>query len=176
METARLRLVPHAPEHFLSLIRGVPEYEALIGLRAAAGLRDFFVSGDVSPAWLERLRTATGADVWEHGFGVVHRDDGLVIGSCGFKGPPDADGMVEIAYGIVPTYESRGYATEAAAAQVTFASADPRVRLIRAHTLATNNASTRVLTKNGFTFVGEVVDPEDGPVWRWERAPASGAA
>jgi len=23
----------------------------------------------------------------------------------------------------------------------------------------------------GFAHLGQVVDPEDGPVWRWERAP-----
>ena len=171
MDTPRLRLLPYTPGHYLALIQGVREYEAFTGLRAAAGLRDFIVSGDVSPVWLERLRAATAADVWEHGFGVVHRDDGLVIGNCGFKGPPDADGAVEIAYGIVPDYQGRGYATEVAAAQVAFVSADPRVRIVRAHTAPTANASTRVLIKCGFTHIGEVVDPEDGPVWRWERAP-----
>jgi hypothetical protein len=30
-----------------------------------------------------------------------------------------------------------------------------------------------VLEKNGFRFVGEAEDPEDGPVWRWERGRAS---
>lgn len=32
-----------------------------------------------------------------------------------------------------------------------------------------NDASTRVLTKCGFAFIGEVIDPEDGLVLRWER-------
>lgn len=77
--------------------------------------------------------------------------------------------MVEIAYGIVPDFEGRGYATEAAALLVRFASENSEVRLIRAHTLPTKNASTRVLTKNGFKYIGEVVDPDDGLVWRWER-------
>jgi hypothetical protein len=27
-----------------------------------------------------------------------------------------------------------------------------------------------VLRKNGFEFIGDVVEPDDGPVWRWERA------
>jgi hypothetical protein len=31
-------------------------------------------------------------------------------------------------------------------------------------------ASSRLLAKLGFSFLGEVVDPEDGPVWRWERS------
>lgn len=84
-----------------------------------------------------------------------------------FKGPPDADGMVEIAYGIVPAYQGQGYATEAAAALVAFAFESGRVRLVRAHTLAANHASNHVLTKCGFASIGEVMDPEDGLVWRW---------
>ena len=49
------------------------------------------------------------------------------------------------------------------------AKVEGRATLVRAHTLAERNASTRVLEKCGFGLVGEVVDPEDGPVWRWER-------
>jgi RimJ/RimL family protein N-acetyltransferase len=71
----------------------------------------------------------------------------------------------------VPGSEGRGYATEAAAALVDFAQRDARVRVVRAHTLPERNASTRVLTKCGFELRGEVIDPEDGLVWRWERTP-----
>jgi RimJ/RimL family protein N-acetyltransferase len=77
--------------------------------------------------------------------------------------------MVEIAYGVVPSREGQGFATEAAGGLVRFAATDPRVRLLRAHTLPEANASARVLRKCGFVHVGSVVDPEDGPVWRWER-------
>jgi ribosomal-protein-alanine N-acetyltransferase len=71
----------------------------------------------------------------------------------------------------VPACEGRGYAAEAAAALVAFAFASGQVRLVRAHTLPEANASTRVLLKCGFHHVGAVVDPDDGPVWRWERGP-----
>ncbi|MGH7548257.1 MAG: GNAT family N-acetyltransferase [Gemmatimonadales bacterium] len=94
-----------------------------------------------------------------------------MIGSAGFKGPPDSSGTVEIAYGIVPSSEGHGYATEAAAALVDFAFATGQVRLVRAHTLPAPNPSTRVLVKCGFRCTGTVVDPDDGPVWRWERGP-----
>src|SRR5439155_234589 len=73
-------------------------------------------------------------DPWVDGFAVVHRDGGVIIGNAGFKGPPDQGGMVEIAYGIVPAFEGRGFATEAATALVAFAFASERVRLVRAHT------------------------------------------
>jgi ribosomal-protein-alanine N-acetyltransferase len=171
IDTASLRLLPFAPDQLLALREGVGQFETATGLRVADGLREFFVSDEVSPAWLERLRTSSGADPWLHGFAVVERASGSVIGSAGFKGPPDSAGMVEIAYGIVPSCQGRGYATEAAAALVAFARDDERVRLVRAHTLPTRNASTRVLAKCGFQHLGEVVDPEDGPVWRWERSP-----
>ncbi len=169
VETPRLRLLPYSPAHYLALIDGVEAYEAIFGWPAAEGLRSFIVSDAVSPVWLEQLRAAKSADVWAHGFAVLHRESGTVIGSAGFKGPPDADGMAEIAYGIVPKFEKQGFATEVAGALVEFALRDERVRVIRAHTMNRDNASGRVLEKNGFESIGEVVDPEDGPVWRWER-------
>jgi hypothetical protein len=40
-------------------------------------------------------------------------------------------------------------------------------------TLPEENASNKALKRNGFGFAGEVDDPEDGLVWRWERPLAS---
>lgn len=143
----------------------------IAGYAPADGLRGFYAlaATQVSPQWLVALRTASGPDPWHYGFFIIERARREVIGTAGFKGPPDEDGVVEIAYGVVPSYEGRGYATEAAGALVRFAADDERVRRVRAHTLPDANASTRVLTKCGFVRVGDVVDPEDGPVWRWER-------
>src|SRR5262249_758223 len=103
------------------------------------------------------------------GFALVDKATGDVLGSCGYKGPPDADGIVEIAYGVNPDHRQRGYAKEAAAAMVAFALGSG-AKLIRAHTEPANGASPRVLAAVGFARVGEVIDPEDGPVWRWELA------
>ena len=171
LDTPHLTLLPCAPEHLLALIDEPERFGRLVGLPAAEGLRRFFVSDDVSPDWLDALRRSFTPDPWRHGFFVVHRESRSVIGSAGFKGPPDSTGVVEIAYGIVPRFEGQGYATEAAAALVRFAFASGDVRLVRAHTLPVANASTRVLVKCGFHRMGDVVDPADGPVWRWERGP-----
>ena len=124
---------------------------------------------EVSPDWLARLRAAGAADPWTHGFAIVERASGEVVGSCAYKGAPGADGAVEIAYEVDLRYRRRGYATEAAQALADFALDRADVRFVCAHTLPADGASTRVLTKSGFTRVGEVVDPEDGLVWRWER-------
>ena len=124
---------------------------------------------ELSPAWLALLEANPEPTPWIHGFDLLDRESGESVGSCGFKGPPDDAGMVEIAYGIAPAHRNQGLATEATAAATAFALADPQVQTVRAHTLPEENASTRVLTKCGFRKLGEVLDPEDGPVWRWER-------
>jgi RimJ/RimL family protein N-acetyltransferase len=126
---------------------------------------------EVSPDWLARVKGSTSADPWTHGFAVVQRASGTVVGMCAYKGPPGKDGAVEIAYGINPEYQGRGYATEVARALVVFAFDSGQVRLVCAHTRPEGNASTHVLTKCGFEFIGEVMDPEDGLVWRWELLP-----
>lgn len=124
--------------------------------------------GQVSPAWLAGLAGAETADVWVHGFHVVHASDGRV-GHCGFTGPPDETGRVEIAYRIDEGRRGRGFATAAAQALIDFAAASGRVRDFCAHTLAEENASTTILRKCGFRFVGEIEHPMDGRIWRWER-------
>lgn len=124
---------------------------------------------DLSADWLALLDSATSADPWILGFNMLRRDENAIVGQCGFKGPPTADGMVEIAYYVEPDWQGNGYATEAAQALTVHAFQNKAVQLVRAHTLPKANASTRVLTKCGFQNVGKVIDPDDGPVWRWER-------
>lgn len=99
----------------------------------------------------------------------MHRETGTAVGTCGFKGPPVADSVVEISYGVDPEHQGKGYATEAARALTAYAFSSGMVRVVRAHTLPEPNASTRVLIKCGFHRIGEVIDPEDGLVWRWEK-------
>jgi RimJ/RimL family protein N-acetyltransferase len=121
-----------------------------------------------SADWLARLDASPEMDPWMHGFRVVHRESGVAVGACMFKGPP-IDGVVEIAYGMDADQQGKGYATEAAQALVAFAATSGEVNLVLAHTLPGSIASQKVLAKSGFRHVGEVVDPDDGLVWRFER-------
>ena len=138
-------------------------------VRAMIDAMDPAKKAQMSADWLEMLNNATSIDPWIHGFSVVLRSGDSVVGQAGFKGPPTADGIVEIAYGIAPDHQGKGYATETAQALTAFAFSSDKVHIVRAHTLPESNASTRVLTKCGFHYMGEVTDPEDGLVWRWEK-------
>lgn len=152
IKTKRLELVLQTPEEMRALVKGMePSAKA-----------------EISADWLSLLDSAEAADPWIHGFRMVRQTDGAVIGTCGFKGPPTPEGVVELAYAVGHEHRNQGYASEAAAALVSFAFSDMNVRVVRAHTLPLANASTRVLTRCGFRHVGEVIDPEDGLVWRWE--------
>jgi [ribosomal protein S5]-alanine N-acetyltransferase len=124
----------------------------------------------LSPTWLALIENSEASELWIDGFKMVERASGTTVGSCGFKCPPDSDGAVEIAYGLAPEFQGKGFATEAAAALANFAFSHDQVRLVRAHTLPEVNASGKVLTRCGFRRVGDYMDPDDGLVWRWERS------
>jgi ribosomal-protein-alanine N-acetyltransferase len=109
---------------------------------------------------------ADGAHWWTY-FPIL-REANTLVGSCGYKGPPDKEGRVEIGYETAAGFRNRGLATEIAIALLENAFADDRVRLVQAHTLAQVNASSQVLTKCGFHLVAVIEDPEDGKIWRWE--------
>ena len=93
--------------------------------------------------------------------------DGAPIGIAAFKSAPTPAGEVELAYMTFPAYEGRGHATATVAALAGIAEAAGAAPI--AHTLPEENASNKALRRNGFTFAGEVQDPEDGLVWRWEK-------
>jgi len=172
IQTKNLILAPHLPRHLRALLRGEQEFKNIAGLRVADGIRDQFLSA--SSDFIKSIDNAREADPWRLGFAVIHSTENTLIGMGGFPGPPDADGVAEIAYGIAPAYQGKGYATEVANALIDFASRDKSVRLLCAYTLTETNASTRVLAKCGFKKVSETVDPENNlPVWRWERSPRS---
>ena len=102
---------------------------------------------------------------WGSYFAVA---SGETVGLCAFKAAPDGEGAVEIAYMTFPAFEGRGHATAMAAALVQVAAA-AGLPLVIAHTLREENASNGALKRNGFAFAGDVMDPEDGLVWRWEK-------
>jgi ribosomal-protein-alanine N-acetyltransferase len=170
IKTKNLIVVPHLPRHLRALLRSAGDFENVAGLHVADGIRDQLLSA--SSDFIKSLESAKQPDPWRFGFGVVHKIDNVLMGMGGFPGPPGSDGAAEIAYGIAPAYQGRGYATEVANALIDFVSCDKSVRIIRAHTLAETNASTRVLEKCGFQRAGESTD-EGQVVWRWERAVSS---
>lgn len=169
IKTKDLDLVPYTPADLLALVKGAAEFHSSFGFPAADGLREFLLGPEVSDGYVDMLRSSPEPDIWRHGFALLNRNEGVVVGNSAFVGPPNDVGEVEIAYAVVPSFEGRGYGTQAAEALTAFALADERVTTVIAHTLCEENASTRILEKNGFAFAGDFEHPEDGTIWRWEK-------
>ncbi|HWH29872.1 MAG TPA: GNAT family N-acetyltransferase [Mycobacteriales bacterium] len=136
---------------------------------------DVAAAGD-DPPELERLLAALGlrpCTGWPHddtastlsggGSWLVVRD-GQVLGECGWKAPPDADGTVEIRYGLARPVRGAGVGTEAVALLVAWTERQPGVRGVAAEALVGNDASRRLLRRLGF-----VEHAVDGRTVRAER-------
>ena len=141
IETPRLRLEPLSTELAHAILAG--DFSGLTAGRGwphsdtADGLRMALLRGH-PPGWLILLRGA-----------AEHADD-IVIGDCGTHGPADADGTIEIGYGLAPRYRGRGFGTEVVTALTRWLLAQPGIRRVRARTHVGNVPSRRILEKAGF--------------------------
>jgi RimJ/RimL family protein N-acetyltransferase len=87
-------------------------------------------------------------DLTPEGTFLVVRD-GVVVGECGWFGPPDADGEVEIGYGLAASARGQGVGTEAVRLLLEWVAGRGATR-VRAEVLPGNEASLRLLARHGF--------------------------
>jgi RimJ/RimL family protein N-acetyltransferase len=117
-------------------------------------------------AWLWRVRLdqvrADPASADWIARAAVEVPQGQVVGHGGFHGPPDADGVVEVAYSVDPRFRRRGFAKAILRALLERADADPEVTAVRASIRPDNLGSRATIAGFGFRKIGEQWDPEDG--------------
>ena len=166
IETERLQLIACNKMHLNALLQGEQALADLLGVELAENWLVFPETIDFIPLAVKMLETNPQVLRWGmHLF--VKKDENKIIGNGGFKGVPDADGMVEIGYAISPLYEKQGLATEAAQGMIDYAFSWSNVQMVEAHTLAEENASVKVLEKCGMTRIAEKHDEEEGDIWHW---------
>jgi RimJ/RimL family protein N-acetyltransferase len=142
------------------------------------------LGAEVSESWPPELYDADTVR-WTIGWLASHPGDGgwslyyileapssadlrpRLAGIAGYKGTPDANGIVEIGYGVVPEKRRRGYASEAVRALLANAFADERVRSVVAHTLPDLVPSIGVLLGTGFVYNGLGNDPQEPTAIRY---------
>lgn len=128
---------------YLGRMHQIPEVMATMG-----GVR----TPDESLAWL-----ASQLDHWEQfGFGqwMLRAGDGAFVGRGGLRMIDQCVGeeVVEVGYAFAQEAWGQGFATEATGAFVSIAQSHYKLSELGAITLKGNDASTRVLEKNGFVF------------------------
>jgi RimJ/RimL family protein N-acetyltransferase len=148
IETQRLHLV-------------VLEASALEALRShdrdtAAHLQGFEFSDEflatVNDVFLSRQIEGHRRNPTSRGWyarGIVRRDDGALIGHCGFHGTPGDVGRAEIGYTVFAPYRRKGYASEAAQGLVTWARSQGSP-IVFAAISPDNHASLALVGRLGF--------------------------
>ena len=166
-KTQNVRLLQQTPGLAETLRIGPEHFEKRYGVRW-----DAENAPDLPDVVEQTLGMRPGASDQWGGYLTVDEAEGLVVGVCAFKGPPTADGAVEIAYYTFAPYEGQGiFGHKPSFGRVPawpLSLINPDVRHVIAHTLPQKNPSTSVLRGVGMRFIGEVWDPEDGRVWRWQ--------
>lgn len=132
-------------------------------------LPDFFLL----EGWLWRIRVhqvhrSPGDAPWLVRAAVLEPDR-VVVGHAGFHGPPDASGMVEIGYTIVPEHRGKGFARLVLSALLRQAAASNEVTTVRATISPDNLPSLKVVTAAQFGHVGEQWDEVDGTELIFEK-------
>ncbi|OXY84712.1 GNAT family N-acetyltransferase [Streptomyces sp. 2R] len=149
--TARLVLHPLTVAEARRLVVGAAS-ERTHGELWAPGYPD---EGDVVGARRFLRSCASTGDPQPFGpYEIRRRQDGLAIGGVAFHGLADDRGIVTIGYGLVPSAQGRGYATEALRALLEF-TRDNGVRGVEGDTDQQNAASQRVMNAVGMRLVAQ---------------------
>jgi ribosomal-protein-alanine N-acetyltransferase len=107
---------------------------------------------------LAAIEAGRAPSPWGFYFMLLRDPASTVIGTCGFKGPPDAQGSVEVGYSVVPFAQRRGYATEAVQALIACAF-ERGARSVAAETLPHLTASIGVMDKCGMNLSQTASEP-----------------
>ena len=155
--TGRLELIAATP----ALAQAAAESPAALGAMLEAEIPRGWppaLMADHQEDWARTLARDPALTGWLQWY-VVQVSPPVLVGSIGFAGRPDAEGTVECGYSMVPSFERRGYASEALGGLIDWAFSNPEVRRIRAHTYPHLTGSIRVLTNNGLSPAGAGDEP-----------------
>ena len=94
---------------------------------------------------------------------VELKENGVLIGDTGINEVDGKPEEVEVGYTICQEYQGRGYATELLAGMCDFVKSNFEFRTLYGRVMRGNDASIRVLQKNGFVFIREEFGAEDDP-------------
>lgn len=165
VQTARLTLLACSAAHARAAYKSRRHLESLLGMRVNPDWPGPEIRGFL-PVYARQIEAAPDLLGWGLWL-VVRTAEQEVIGDVGFKGRPDANGRVDIGYGIVPERRRQGYGYEAAAGLRDWAFQQPGVERLTGDCWPDNIASARILTKLGMRSTG--ISDSGLQLWQMER-------
>jgi [ribosomal protein S5]-alanine N-acetyltransferase len=159
-----MHLILATSDHFEKLMESHAAFEQTYHLKVMEGYLAFPEVLPIFRDWL--VENPKKLHKW-WAYLVLDDKKEALIGSVGYRGAPQ-NGVVEIGCSIATAFQRQGLATKTAKKLIQKAFRHKNVHKVIAHTLPDNKASIHVLKNCGMQYVCEVIDPEDGLVWKWE--------
>ncbi|MFM1913211.1 MAG: Ribosomal-protein-alanine N-acetyltransferase [Bacteroidota bacterium] len=170
IHSERLRFIPLDNEMlFIWKNLGRPNLEKFLNLNPNNwDIEDYYfkeTQDALHNFWSIQTKTNPIQFCWYTNWEIILKSTNQSIGGIGFNGPANLKGENEMGYFIDKKFRNFGYATEATARLIQWASQDSRLKNITAKTFENNLNSRKVLLKNQF----ELIKQEDNiEFWKKE--------
>lgn len=150
METTRLKIIALTPDQLETLSTKVSALEKEFN----CSYEGEAIEGSFQKILYEQSLKAKANRpfyLWLTFWLIIKKEENKIIGTIDFKNIPNAQGEVEIGYGLGKSHEHFGYMTEAVGAFCAWTKKQKNVQYIIAETEGDNIPSQRVLQRCGFT-------------------------
>ncbi len=154
-ETPRLLLKPTtlADADFILALLNTPKWLQFIGDRNVKNLSD-------AEAYIQSRIIAQYQRLGFGNYTLIRKEDGAKIGSCGLYSREGLAG-IDLGYALLPSYEGKGYGSEAAKHLLEAAFQVFQLPVVKAITHPANTASQQLLEKLGFSSLGTTIIQEE---------------
>jgi len=166
IETQRLLIKPLSKQELSNYVLSDFSLEDSLKLVHQARIVNDRVKNAIELKILPKLTGQIPHDWFVTFWTVIHKEQQVMVADVCFKGPPNANGEIEIGYGTYPDFERNGLMTEAVGRIIEWAFQQVNVTSILAETDPENSASHRVLEKNGVLVQGQ---KSDNISWRLDK-------
>lgn len=167
INTERLTLFPLSLEQLQCYLAAPERLEVELGIEVSRAIVTDRLRRAIAMKVTKMVNVERAEHAWYTYWLIVVKDKSFGAGLAGFKGVPDAQGQVEIGYGIDPAYRDQGFTTEAVKGLIKWAFQDARCRAVIApDTKKWNVASQHVLENVGMHVYGETEQALD---WRIDK-------
>jgi RimJ/RimL family protein N-acetyltransferase len=174
LQSTHLDLVAMTLVHLEAEASGIKDLALLLGVSPPKDWPPGHYDDKAMQFFHDRLAAEGPDSVGWYGWYAIRRRTALqtaaLVGVAGFVGPPDASGIVELGFSVLPSLRGHGHATEMAAALVDYALAQPAVERVIAHANITNRPAISVLLRSGFQAIAPGLRPGTA---RFERGAQS---